>query len=126
MNAATFTTAPAAPQQRFLRGSATLTPFAVKTQSGARQIVLPRIAVRRLTALVAAGKRVVAQHECRKLASSLLDRAKMENWSLRATEANTGLSHRTLTRLARGEGRNLDAWLPRLRAAVAKLRNLQP
>lgn len=120
-----FAAPPAAPQTRFTRWGATLTHFTVKTQSCARQTILPRIVARRLAGLVAAGKRVVALHECRKLASSILDRAKMENWSMRTTEGNTGLSHRTLIRLARGEGRNLNVWLPRLRAAVARLTNLQ-
>ena len=120
-----FAAPPAAPQTRFTRWGATLTPFTVKTQSNAGQIVLPRIAARRLTALITAGKRVVAQHECRKLASSILSEAKQEHWSRRLIEGNTGLSQRTLTRLARGEGRNVDAWLPKLRAAVARLTNLQ-
>lgn len=123
-----FTTAPApaAPQERFTRRGATLTHLSEKKPPSARQIVLPRIAARRLAGLVTAGKRVVAQHECRTMASNILRRAKTEHWSQRSTEENTGLSHRTLTRLARGEGRNLNAWLPKLRAAVAKLMDLQP
>ena len=127
---ASFTTAPAAPQERFTRWGATLTPSGRENASyrGANSMPHhpgPALQARRIASLGAAAKRVALKYDCRALVQDIQARASAGGLSARAVEKLTGLSRRTLSRIARGQGK-LDAGLSRLRAAVAKLMDLQP
>ena len=74
----------------------------------------------RLAALVAAAQRVAQAYECRALVKTIQEHAASKQWSARETESCNGISRRTLARLSRAEG-DLQFWLPKLRAGVARL-----
>ena len=131
MSASKIIILPERPCDRFTRWGATLAQAMV---SGASRGGANRFAPRscepldgeiRLASLVVAANRVAMRCQVRQMAQAIRAHAESVNWSQRETEKQTGLSRRTITRFARGEGRNLEAWLPRLSAAVAKLRSLQ-
>ena len=74
----------------------------------------------RLPSLVAAANRVALRYQIRQLAQSIRAQATSAKWSQRETEKQTGLSYRTINRLAQGNGKH-GTWLPRLRSAVARI-----
>ena len=85
----------------------------------------PSLKRRRLAALAGAARRVAISFEARSLVKAIQERASVEEWSVREISRRIGIPRTTLARLARGEG-NLGFWIPRLRATVARLNNLQP
>lgn len=75
---------------------------------------------RRLAGLLKAARRVILDAERRHLVKALQARATSEQWSTRETARHTGFPRTSLARLIKGSV-NLEAWLPRLRAAVARI-----
>ena len=127
---ANFTTTPAAPQKRFSRWGAPLclpsgTSSKVPALGPSAAPSRPALKRQRQAGLAAAAKRVAVAGEIRQWVKAIQDRAAAEEWSGRETAKRTGINRMDLSRLGRSEGRNLEAWLPKLRAAVAKLRSLQ-
>lgn len=130
MTGSNILTLPEAPWERFTRWGVTLGQACISkpARSAAKHFAAHSCKESdrafRLDSLMAAANRVVLKHQVRQMVGVIRDLAKSQEWSQRETEKQTGFSHRTLARLARAQGK-LELWLPKLRAAVARL-NPQP